>query len=88
MNFQVLWSAEAESRLAHVWLLAPNRHQVTAAAAKIDELLKRDADDVGESRPGGRRIVHEPPLGVVFSVDVEKKRVLVLDLWYYDVHGD
>jgi hypothetical protein len=88
MNFEVLWSAEAESRLANAWLLAPNRHQVTEAAARIDEMLRRDPEDIGESRPGGRRIVHEPPLGLVFSVDVENQRVLVLDLWCYDVHDE
>ncbi len=83
MKYTVLWSEEAEARLANAWLLAADRESVTVAADQIDAKLKNDALEVGESRDGGRRIVHESPLGVVFSVDVENRKVLVLDMWVY-----
>jgi len=88
MNFTVLWSAEAESRLATAWLLATDRRIVSQAADRVDRLLRKDAHEVGESRPENRRIIYEPPLGVVFTVDLENRNVLVLDLWRFDMHGD
>jgi hypothetical protein len=86
MNFTVSWSAEAEARLAQAWLSATDRHVISEVANRIDSILQRDAHDIGESRVENRRILHEPPLGVVFSVDVENRRVLVLDLWRYGLH--
>jgi plasmid stabilization system protein ParE len=66
MSFTVFWSEDAESRLANEWLIAQNRRRVTAAADRVDALLQHNAQEVGESRSENRRIVHEPPLGVVF----------------------
>jgi len=86
MNFTVFWSEEAESRLAHEWLIAPDRRIVTEAADRVDALLRHNAHEVGESRSENRRIIIEPPLGVVFSVDVEAREVLVLELWRYELH--
>jgi hypothetical protein len=83
MRFTVLWSEESESRLANAWLLAADRKSVADAADRIDTLLKNDAHQVGESREGRRRIIHESPLGAVFSVDVGERKVLVLDIWVF-----
>jgi hypothetical protein len=87
MNFTVFWSEEAESRLAYEWLISTDRHRLSTAADRVDVVLRRDAHIVGESRSENRRIVHEPPLGIVFSVDLENRKVLVLDLWCYGLHG-
>jgi hypothetical protein len=83
MNYSVHWSEEAESRLANAWLMASDRRKVTEAAGRVDARLQQDAHEVGESREGSRRIVHERPLGVVFTVDQNSRMVLVLDLWVY-----
>lgn len=84
MTFTVLWSLNAESRLANVWLHAPDRRAVSAAADAIDRLLRNNAQDAGESREGNRRIIHEPPLGVIVSVSIPEQIVLVLDVWRYE----
>jgi hypothetical protein len=83
MKFIVLWSDEAEARLANAWLLAADRKRVSDAADRIDAMLRVDAHQVGESRAARRRIIHESPLGVVFSVDEDNRKVLVLDIWVY-----
>ncbi len=60
MNFTVSWSEEAESRLAQAWLSATDRHVISEVANRIDSMLQRDAQDIGESRAENRRILHEP----------------------------
>jgi hypothetical protein len=57
MTFDVLWSEDAESRLAHEWLIAPNRRVVTEAADRVDALLRHNAHEVGESRSEDQRII-------------------------------
>ena len=84
MNFSVPWSRHAETRLARLWLQSSDRVGVTRAAAEIDERLRRDASNVGESRFDDCRITHVAPLGAVFSVDVDNRAVLVLDVWRYE----
>ena len=83
MKYTVVWSAEAEARLAEIWLSAPDRKAVSKLAARIDALLRDDAHMVGESREGSRRIVLEPPLGAAFSVNQDDRFVLVLEIWLY-----
>ncbi len=87
MNFTVHWSPYPESKLTEIWTHAPDRPQITEAADKIDQRLALDAQAIGESRSGNRRILHEPPLGVIFSVNVDDRTVLVLDVWRYGHRG-
>jgi hypothetical protein len=63
-----------------------DRRAIGRAADKVDRLLHRDAQTVGESRSGHRRIIHEPPLGIIFSVHEEDRTVVVLDVWRYSLH--
>lgn len=83
MKYTVTWSPVASARLARLWLRSANRQSIRSAADSIDASLKYDADQVGESRGGNRRIVHQPPLGVVVSVNTGDRTVLVLDVWQY-----
>lgn len=83
MKFTVVWSPVSSARLARLWLRSANRQLIRKAADSIDAQLKHDPDQIGESRSGTRRIVHEPPLGVVFSVNAADRMVTVLDVWQY-----
>lgn len=80
---QVVWAESALDEPATLWLTADSvsRQAITAAQAQIDHLLERSPEDVGESRPGGRRIVFVPPLGVVFSVRESDRAAKVLRIW-------
>jgi mRNA-degrading endonuclease RelE of RelBE toxin-antitoxin system len=83
MKFTVLWSPYSESKLARLWIQAADRRLISEAADKLDEQLGRNAESVGESRSGDRRIVHESPLGIIFSVNDQDCIVLVLDVWRF-----
>ena len=78
MKFTVIWSFTALNELAEIWLRASDRQAVTDAAEAIDQLLEADPMDVGESRAGGRRILINPPLVVIFNVSVESGTVVVV----------
>lgn len=84
MKFTVVWSEEAEARLADIWLNAPHyRNEISELASRIDAILRDVPHEVGESREGKRRIVYEPPLGAAFSVNQDDRIVLVLENWRY-----
>ncbi len=80
MTFAVEWLEEAEQQLADIWLNASDRQNVTEAARRVEQTLKRDPDTCGESRPGQGRIMFEPPLGVYFRVDHQARVVTVISL--------
>ena len=60
------------------------RRKVTAAAHRIDQRLRRNPETAGESREQGRRILLEPPLGVLFRVEPDDLIVHVLTVWRFD----
>ena len=84
MKYTVIWTRLAEGQLAAIWVAASDRRAVTAAANKIDTLLSSDPDSQGESRPRGRRILLEAPLGVIFRVRHSDQTVFVLEVWRFN----
>jgi plasmid stabilization system protein ParE len=81
VTFDVVWLPAAEQELAAVWTASSRRNDVARAVAAIDRLLELDPPNAGESRAGGRRILIEPPLGVIFRV--VGPTVLVSRVWEY-----
>jgi hypothetical protein len=81
--YGVRWTKSAREELASAWVDADStqRAAITAAAVKIDEVLQSSAHEFGESRVNDRRIGFVPPLGFVFSVNDELRRVKVLHIW-------
>ncbi len=84
MNFQVFWVSEAEEELAAIWLDASDRNAITVAAHVIDSALRVNPEEAGESRNEGRRILLEPPLGVMFIVSPQYRMVSVLTVWQFE----
>lgn len=84
MKFTVTWSNRANSQLARWWLPGGDWRAVAEAANRLDARLQVDAHHAGESRPNDRRIMHEPPLGIIFSVNLDDQKVIVLDVWKYE----
>jgi plasmid stabilization system protein ParE len=78
MSYSVTWQPAAENQLADLWLNAPDRDAITAAADRIDRLLSRDPANVGESRAGSRRVVIDSPLVVFYEVREAQQAVYVL----------
>jgi plasmid stabilization system protein ParE len=83
MKWTVIWLPDAEQELADLWLNSADRAAVTQSSHIIDSLLKQDPETVGESRDGNRRILLVAPLGVIYRVLPDDRRVEVLHVWRY-----
>jgi plasmid stabilization system protein ParE len=68
MTFFVIWVRAAQDELARIWNNAPDRAAVTAAANRIDSLLRHNPSSVGESRGGTARILFVARLAITFRV--------------------
>src|SRR5438094_723354 len=64
MNYTVVWVPSAEQELAALWMDAANRDAVTRAAHEIDQQLRTDAHQRGESRTGNQRILLAAPFSM------------------------
>jgi hypothetical protein len=84
MKYTVLWVPGAEQRLADLWINATDRDSITKASHAIDQRLKTDPLNQGESRPGGRRVLFESPLGVLYRVEEQDMIVRVLHVWLFE----
>ena len=80
MNYHVRWKRSARDQLRCFWINAADRQAVTNAANAIDSELQRDPLNAGESRAGSRRILIVAPLVVVYRVDAQQRRVVVLSV--------
>jgi hypothetical protein len=81
MNWSVDWLPDADDALTNLWLAAPDRNAVTAAANQIERDLARNPHGVGESREGDTRIYIVPPLAVLSDADDARHEVLVWSVW-------
>jgi len=64
--------------LASVWLDAPDRNAVTAAALAIDRELSEDAAAKGMEVSEGLRVFYESPLRALFVVREEDRSQLTM----------
>ena len=80
----MLWVPAAEEELTAIWLTSTNRNQVTMSAYEIDERLRIDPENQGESRENERRILVVPPLGVKYEVKSPDRIVQVLAVWTFE----
>jgi hypothetical protein len=80
--FQVEWLQAALDELTQLWTQADStlRSALTAASHEIDQRLKRDPMNEGESRAHGRRITFVPPLAVTFRVEADGRTVTVVEI--------
>jgi hypothetical protein len=80
MNYSVDWSPAARSALAMVWIQSPDRQAVTAAQARIDQLLA--ADPFGRSTPvsEGLYAIEVRPLRAQFEVSEDDRVVTVVSV--------
>ena len=81
MTYTVVWKPNAKSRLAAVWLASGDRKAVTAAAHRVDLLLKTDPDTRGTINFDTVRTLLVAPLGVEFEVIQDDMLVFVLSVW-------
>lgn len=85
MNYQVIWSRDAENDLASIWMSAADRSQISAAAQHLDESLVTSPLEVGESREGEIRIAFSAPLAIEYIANKEGKSVTVIAVWVFRI---
>jgi len=78
VKYTVVWLSGAQNVLADIWNRASDRPAVRAAADRIDLELKRDAHRKGSPAGGNRRVLHIPPLAVLFTADPGDCKATVL----------
>ena len=81
MTFEVIWTEEAEDRLAEVWMAAPDRGAVTRAAHEIDVALEMLPMSAGKPLFDTVRQFGDSVLTVEFEVDQNERRVYVMNVW-------
>ncbi len=81
MKYTVVWKPHAEQELAAIWNEATDRNALTAAAHQLDQILKTNPEEAGESRSAGTRVLVEPPLVIRFSVSRDDCLVSVVAVW-------
>ena len=84
--FALIWYNTALDSLADAYVQAdqPTRDAIERAVTRLNNRLKSDPNALGESRPGhGRRIAHEAPCGIKFTVDDAANVVRVTRFWTF-----
>ena len=77
IRYTVLWRQDVEGELATFWSASPNRQKITAAADRIDEELRIDADQKGIGLREGLKSLTCLPLTAYFHVDEADRKVFV-----------
>jgi hypothetical protein len=84
MKWTVVYLPAAEQELAALWVDPASRADVTDASNRIDRLLQRDPEKVGESREEtDQRILFVAPLAVLFRVSPDDCLVQVIHVWKF-----
>jgi plasmid stabilization system protein ParE len=80
--FRVRWERRALDELTRLWTQEDSvtRQAITAASHTIDQRLRQNPRQEGESRSKRRRITFVPPLTVVFRVEADGQTVSVLEI--------
>jgi hypothetical protein len=80
--FRVRWEQRALNELASLWAQADSslRRAITRASHHIDQLLRKDPHNQGESRSASRRIMFVPPLAASFRIEPDGHTVSVLGI--------
>jgi hypothetical protein len=87
--FRVRWERRALDELTDLWTQADSslRQAITTASHIIDQRLRADPNDEGESRAKNRRIMFVPPLAAIFRVEADGQTVSVLQVRLFRRRG-
>jgi len=80
MKFTVVWSPEAEAELCELWLRSATHAEFARQVDAIERGLRTKADELGESRGGGSRLLIVELITVVFEVKLDDRKVSVLHI--------
>ena len=78
MNYEVVWTVNAENHLAAIWTAAPDQTAVSVAAHVIDQELAHNPLGIGDRQTSSvHRVVYRSPLAAEFEVIQDDNRVIV-----------
>ena len=81
--YTVEWMPKAEDEPGRIWLKqVAARRVITAAQARVDQLLGKDPLNSGQHRSEGLYRIDVPPLSCTYTVDAKKRHVNVTWVWY------
>lgn len=80
MRFRLVFQKRVRDQLADVWLDAPDRNAVTAASARMEQLLRTDPLHVGMARKGTDRVLFVEPIVIHYRVILDDYKVVLLDI--------
>jgi hypothetical protein len=80
--FRLRWARRALDAMADDWLQADPvlRQAITAAAHAVEQRLRKNPHNEGESRSEGVRITFASPLAVTFRIEPDGQTVSVLEI--------
>jgi hypothetical protein len=87
--FRVRWERRALDEIARLWTQANSvlRQAITAASHAVDQRLRVDPHNEGESRSNGRRITFIAPLAIIFRIEADGHTVSVLQVRLFQRRG-
>ena len=78
MRFTVVWSPEAENEVCELWLKSRNPADLARQIDAIEQSLATNANELGESRQDGTRLLIVELISVLFEVKPDDRKVSVL----------
>lgn len=87
MSFTIRWRDAALDDLAAAWINADagQREAITKAAHTIEQEIKFQPHQKGESRADGERIFFSAPLAVLFHVEDHERSVIIEQAWIFSI---
>jgi hypothetical protein len=80
MKFQIIWLPGAEEELTQIWLEAADCAAITKAVFDIEQALRTDPLNQGESRGGVHRAIAAGPVVVAYEPHPDDLRVEVISI--------
>jgi hypothetical protein len=80
MKYQIIWLPDAEEELTQIWLEAVDKAAVTQAVYDIEQALKFNPLEHGESRGGTHRAISAGPVVVAYEPFPDDLRVQIISI--------
>jgi hypothetical protein len=74
-NFGLTWTPNSDDQLANIWIVAPDRPAVTAAAYQIERRLCADPVNAGYELAEGLYRIDVAPLAALYQINEALKEV-------------
>jgi hypothetical protein len=81
MKYTVIWRPEAIQELADIWMRSANRDAVSVATRRIDQHLREEVSNAGQTHYDPTRILIVPPLVALFEISNFDRQAVVLSVF-------